>query len=62
MALQDSKRAGAEICQAARPLIDCIKEELALSSSGQETDCPAFLQALSERIGPLEEALTRAGN
>lgn len=62
MALQDAKRAGADVCQAARPVIDCIKDQLALSPDEQRQTEPDFLNALLEKIGPLEEALTHAGS
>ncbi len=59
MALQDAKRACADVCECARPLVACVKEQIALSSGGDAAD--AFLASLTEKIGPLEEAMTRAG-
>ncbi|MDO4739444.1 MAG: hypothetical protein Q4A66_02145 [Eubacteriales bacterium] len=60
MALQDAKRAGSAVCETARPVIDCIKEQLALSSAERQERGAAFLQELSKRIGRLEEAVTQA--
>lgn len=57
MALQDARRELDGVCEAARPLIACVKEHLA-GNGNQGGD--AFLSALSERIGPLEEALSNA--
>ena len=61
MALQDAQRASSSVCDAARPVIDCIKEQLALSSDEQRDSGDDFLSLLVERIGPLEEAVTQAG-
>ncbi|MBQ3222059.1 MAG: hypothetical protein IJC54_00715 [Clostridia bacterium] len=59
MALQDAKRQNSAVCESARPVIDCIKEQLALSAAEQAP--AAFLQELAEKLGPLEEAVTQAG-
>ena len=60
MALQDAKRANGSVCQAARPVLDCIKEQLALSAAERKKSESSFLEALTEKIGPLEEAITQA--
>jgi len=61
MALQDAKRQSSDVCEKARPVIDCIKEQLALSSAERAQGEAVFLEQLAERIGPLEEAVTQAG-
>lgn len=60
MALQDAKRQSALVCETARPVIDCIKEQLALSSAEQQREEGSFLEQLALAIGPLEEAITQA--
>jgi len=61
MALQDAQRASGGVCEAARPVIACIKEQLALSPGEQQGAHGDFMNALLEKIGPLEEAVTQAG-
>lgn len=57
MALQDARRELDGVCEAARPFIACVKERLADIGNGGGDP---FLSALSEKIGPLEEALSNA--
>lgn len=58
MALQDAQRQSEQLCAAARPLIERIKEQLALQGASAD---PEFLHHLAEAIGPLEEAVSMAG-
>ncbi len=60
MALQDSQRAARDLAEAARPVLDCVKEQLALPAAQRAESGGQALDRLAGLVGPLEEAMTRA--
>ena len=60
MALQDARRALEDVTGCARPLLDCLKEQLALPAAQRAKGREQAAARLAGYIGPLEEALSRA--